>query len=106
MVWRPALTHDAATRLPDFPDAGLFIRVAEMTQQTAVFTFSPCNQTICRQKEQLFAFSLQTAMWTLSGGREGRSLSSLIVSFTSSRIQQRRQEASPPGQSSQPWARR
>lgn len=23
MVWGPPLTHDAATRLPDFPDAGL-----------------------------------------------------------------------------------
>lgn len=71
MVWGPPLTHDAATRLPDSPDAGLFVRVAEMTQQTAVFTFSPCNQTICRQKE-LFAFSLQTAMWTewREGGSE------------------------------------
>lgn len=54
-----------------FQMPGFLLRVAEMTQQTAVFTFSPGNQTICRQKE-LFAFSLQTALWTewRDGGSE------------------------------------
>lgn len=76
-----------------------------MRQQTAVFTFSPCNQTICRQKEQLFAFSLQTAMWTPSGGggRGSCPLSSCLYLPESSR---EGREASSLGQPSQPWAQR
>lgn len=66
------------------------------------FYFLPLQLDNLQPGRTEFAFSLQTTMLILSGEREDTSLPSLFRLFTtSSRTQQRRQEASLPGESPQ-----